>query len=287
MRSNTFLALGALLIGVGSLPWAESFVAGPLLLEVRPFQLSRTSLRARKNKRVQQEVLTFQGDYYTSSNAISSSNKRDLVDYFESNRCRDLILSAGGTRCVSQHPLTPQLADLWSQASAHFDSPCLPETGDVLNSIDTITQFPGIKTTNTVFNAIKLIEGNTKGLPEYEILLVAEKRRVEGPRPLVWLFHKLTGCENKTTDDFSPPQSHVQARVSLVEEHHREFAFQARVEFEFVMRFPAIFLRLLPNSKRKVEKQGSAAVSKVIAQHINAVVGSLRDAFVGLPVPVH
>lgn len=68
--------------------------------------------------------------------------------------------------------------------------------GCVVLSTKAVVQFPGLKLVNQVYNGVLL----DKERSEYNFVIIAERRRAMGPRPLVWLHiasqHAAT-CERK------------------------------------------------------------------------------------------
>jgi hypothetical protein len=224
-----------------------------------------------------QEVLTFSGNFELTSDHLPGATE-DVASFFKSKECRNLLLSAGGTRPLAEVKVTPQLKEMWTEMCGFFGSTNLPNDDDYVLICETTINFPGVCVRNKVYNGVKLLESEN-GLPEYELILVADKRSAEGPAPLVWLFNKLTGVKEDDDAEFSPPQGRVKNRVSIVKLEDGDLAVNVDVKFQIVIKFPTILVRLLPVSKEKMEENGTASVLKAISKDIMASVEGTREAF--------
>jgi hypothetical protein len=225
----------------------------------------------------EQESLTFQATFTATSDQIGTENKDELRAFFMSKTCRDHFFSAGGSRKISDEPLTPELEQHWNDAcTAHYGAASRPEKGDVVVATESDVQFPGLTMKNKVYNGMKLLENGD--FPTYTILLIAEKKRVFGARPVVWLFNQLTGNDAEKEDTFSAPSGMAQSKIYVVEEESGYF-INFDCEIEITVKFPKWVVKILPVSKEKMEEQGSASVKKAVGNDISKCVESANDAF--------
>lgn len=234
-----------------------------------PSAASTTFLRAT-------ETLTFIADYTgTTESFTEGTTKEDLSDFLLKPDTRDIFLTAGGTRQVTELDMTPQFKEFWQEACQEFSSSALPNDNDKLLSVDSVTKFPGLKLTVTTANGFKEIySGDSfQGL---ELLLVAERQESKGAPPIVWLHNKLTGHGDREEGVFySTEQTKARSWIAPTS-HDNGVALTFDVRLQIKVEFPAILLKLLPMSKEKSEEQGAAAIVKTIKKDVDS---SLQQAY--------
>jgi hypothetical protein len=241
------------------------------------FIQERLSVAPRKHVEALHASLNFGKEITFTSKPLSDAKSEDVAEFFRRKECLDVILGAGGIRPVKEITATPQLKKMWREACDKFGSVSTPTDGDLMLSIDTDLQLPGITLTTTGINGVKLLE-DKNGLPMYETVLIADRRTAKGPAPIVWIYNQLTGDDKVKEGDYSPPQARVMSRSSITEQNGK-FAFKVDVEFRIVVEFPAILVRILPTSKENMEEQGTISISKGIAKDVEVSVDALPKAF--------
>jgi hypothetical protein len=245
-----------------------------------------TALHAERKNRV---ALVFACDLTFSCDPLPGNTKvEDMAEFLVSEECRRLLLSAGGTRAVEKLQVTPDLQGMWTEACDGLfvnssSSPSLPKEPEEFMSTDAIIPFSGITLTNTVVNGVTRMEDEKEkgGLPKYLFVLVGEKRSVKGPKPLVWLYNKMTGVngdEDTDTACYSKPKGGVFTYSSIVDKDDAP-AFNVDVHLRIVIEFPKYVMRLLPASKEKIEEQGSNACARAVSKDVELAVRNVREAF--------
>jgi len=178
-------------------------------------------------------------------------------------------------------------------------------------------RFPGLKVVTTVCSGVKLTtkqtrredkdnssnNNNINEWPEYEFIMIGERRSVQGPKPLVWIYNQLTGGGgnkknsdnqkakgNGDTDDmrdasFNPSSTSARSLVSVVKQGDDDdgdaaYAFTFDLEMQIRLEFPKALVRILPTSKERMEEQGSAAVLSSVKGDVVAAIAAAREAFV-------
>jgi hypothetical protein len=271
--------LKLLLIGAWSVSNVQSFAQQRQRATFLASIYRTPTLCATKTEQEQgQETLKFSANLSFTSESLADAKIEDVVEFFQKEEFRDLLLSAGGNRPVKEVQETPAIKARWELARDFFGSSLLPAECDRYLSTDALILFPGIVMTNTVVNGIKQLEDDERGLPLNLFVLVAEKRSVKGARPLVWIFNQLTGAGKNEDTEYSPPQGHVMTRTSIVGKDG-SLALNVQVNCQIIVSFPAILVRILPTSKEKMEEQGSASVSKAVSKDLEVGIIAVRDAF--------
>jgi hypothetical protein len=253
-------------------------------------RLQTTSLHAEKKNR---ETIVFACDLTFTCDPLPDNIKvEDMAEFLKGEECRRLLLSAGGTRAVEKLQVTPDLQGMWTEACDGFffsnsSSLSLPKEPDEFMSTDAVIPFPGITLTNTVVNGITRMEDEKEkgGLPKYLFVLVGEKKSVEGPKPLVWLFNKMTGVDDNKNDEdadtgcYSKPKGYAVTYSSIINNKDGALAFNVDVRLQIVIEFPRYVMRLLPASKEKMEQQGSNACARAVSKDVELAVRKVREAF--------
>jgi hypothetical protein len=246
----------------------------PLKLGVSAVQ-SRTRVEAGSS-----ETLIFNADHVFVSEPFPASEKSEVASFFKKPEMRDLLLSAGGKRSAYTVPSHPDLDKLWSQACKdYYGEESLPRVGDVAISVETEIQFPGLKLVTTVLNGARLLENEETGLPEYEFVLIGDRKRSVGNPLVAWIFNQLTGSSNEAIEGFNPSETKAKSRVSIVENGSNDFSFKFDMEFETKISFSRVLLKILPASKEKMEEQGGAAMQKTVSGEVFEAVNALREQF--------
>ena len=162
-----------------------------------------------------------------------------------------------------------------------------------LFKIDALLQMPGLKITSQSTIGMKLIFNND--YPEYQFTLLDSELIPNGPKPIVWLFNKLTKYRDSTSSFTkvrvervtNHSSIHFSASTSSRDSWHGDsmsdeetivFVTDARLETR--MHLPPKLLKVLPNVNiAKFEKQGSEAVQKLLEKELEPALYGFRDAF--------
>ena len=243
-------------------------------LAVRPPSSSNQGDSGKKKK----GTLTFNADVELTSDTIQGQTRGDIAGFFRQKECRDLLLSAGGTKKIQELPMEEDLVALWKDCCEHWGPEMLPEDGDTIVSVQSEIGFPGLRVLTTACSAVKLRE-NANNSPMYESLFIAEKLEAVGPAPLVWLYNQLTGNAKRPKDKFLAPSAKAKGLMSIVEKENTSYAIKFALDFQIDMVFPDALLRILPASRKKMEEQGSAAVYKAVAKDAQNALKGAVEAF--------
>lgn len=295
--------------------WGRRLVSSSLVL-----MLVLCGLGERKNNMVdasadEKSQLTFSADCLLVSEPMGD-NASELRQFLERPDVRNLFLSAGGERPCQILPHDDTMMTLWRGACARFygqDALPLPSEEIAILATDTSAQFPGFRSINTVVNGCRTFAsqhhgglgerlfhwhpGKTTAENQYhdtvhKFFLIADKKRWEGPRPVVWLVKKLTGDAGKEKH-FRPCETRAIAQVSIVPSNGTSkvssspmsystkqnpmYSFQLDIECAVQIEFPRILLKLLPAPRSKVEESGTKAVRKAIMQDATAAMSALQS----------
>lgn len=219
-----------------------------------------------------------------------SSPKQSIDEFFQQNR--DLLFSAGATVREIEHP-DDELMDLfWRESQAGRVRNHLPPRDEtaitrIIEVYNPAMQFLGIKLHSVVIVGTQLLKGHDSegniipsrsyvGCPEFQFTLLGSRFSAEGPRPLVWLFNKITRRNQSTDADESA--SHPENIRSIVTRGFTRiwsevvadgkiiFCTDARLESQ--INIPRLLTRLLPMSLEKMEEKGSKTLQKAIEKDI-------------------
>jgi hypothetical protein len=265
---ETFIWLAATLFWFGKLEAFHASIPGHKAA-ITPNQIR---LYAEK------ETLKFVANIVASSSPLATVTKYDLNNFLKTTTCRDHFLSAGGTTNCIEEILTSELQQFWSdECFSHYGLDLLPGVGDTIVASESIVRFPGLKMVNTVYSGVKLVVAGDIS-PSYQIILVAEKKRVVGAPPVVWLFNQLTGHSSELEDIIRPPSARVQSSIFTTDtESGPCFTFDCRAEI--IITFPKLLVKILPTTKEKMEEQGTASVKKTIEHDISKATKTVNEVF--------
>ncbi len=269
-------------------------------------------------------ILVFQAQCQLLSEPICD-DPQELREFLERPAIRDLFLSAGGHRPCHSIPIDSDVGmrDLWRQAcKKYYGIDALPEMLRVEPSknlssrrneriavlaTETVVQFPGFKTINSVLNGCQHIPSehstnesknffsrmnlSDKAFPKenelvHKFYLIGDKKRWVGPAPIVWLVRKLTGIEGTKDGPYSSSETRAVSQVSVyvqndhtVQMQQRTVGFQLDIDCAVKVEFPKFLLRLLPAPRHKVEQRGTQAIRTAILQDANSAVQAVAEAW--------
>lgn len=219
-----------------------------------------------------------------------------LRNFLERPSIRNLFLSAGGTRSC-QELSVQQMSPLWKQAcERYYGVDALPSdlSSEDLCALATETEahFPGFKTINTVVNGCQLFRKHSLlrtppffASPKddddvvYKFHLIADKKRMEGPKPVVWLVRKLTG--GGESDTFQPSETRATSVVSIFQKPNngRGVGFCLDIHCAVQIEFPSLLLKMLPAPRSTVEERGTKAIRNALEKDATAAVQAIQEAW--------
>jgi hypothetical protein len=226
----------------------------------------------------QSERLTFAVDIIATSDPIGNVTIDDLGKFLSTTTCRDVFLSAGGKTQCNEVTISSEMEQMWkTECLSHYGPEMLPESGDSLVKSESTIQFPGLKMVNEVYSGVKA-RSKKDNTPCYDIILVAERKRVVGAPPIVWLFNKLTGHSEEKENAIQSPSAKVQSVVSVLDNELGPcFCFDCNAEI--VVELPKAVMKFLPASKEKMEEQGTASIKKAIEKDIQNALDSVNEVY--------
>lgn len=228
-----------------------------------------------EKKKGEKEVLIFRAEIDESSDSLPDGTSRtDALAFLRKPESRNMLLSAGGTRPVNQVAMTEELNNLWKECCNHYGTEYLPEGDDVVLACDSITKFPGLELTTTIYNGVKLAKSEEDSSP-HTFLLIGESQSASGL--LKDVFNKLTGNDKK--GDSLRPSGLAKSVVSVKEDDGNNLKFHFDASIEIKVQFAAFLLKILPVSKEKAEKQGSAAINKSITKDAEKTMRGIYEAY--------
>jgi hypothetical protein len=217
---------------------------------------------------VERETLLFSAEFDLKSDSLPSNDSIVVSDFLRSPTLRDHFLSGGGRLKTEPIDWTPELENLWVDASERvYGINSLPrnKNDDKIISSVAIIKFPGLKLTNTVFTGSMLLE-DIDGFPYYRNVMIADRRKVSGLPPAVWLFNKVTGANPEI--EFNPVSGGVESTLSVCKDTNGDFAIRYVASVKIATHFPKKLMQILPASKEKMEEQGSFSIRKAIEKDI-------------------
>lgn len=200
-----------------------------------------------------------------------------------------------------------ELYRLWHVETSREPHLATPSVGDAILKVTTTgIHFPGLalNTVATVGCKQVLQDGHS----ELQITLIQDELQAEGPEPLVWVFHQLTGTggnkQNKSgmfpPTPFSLLRGNNQGGSSTTGDQQRrthstnvisaEYAtnnedeslsivFRSVAKLSICVSFPTILLKILPVSKQMAESQGSEAINRVVTRDIGPSLEALKKKY--------
>uniref|UniRef100_A0A7S4JNA5 Uncharacterized protein n=1 Tax=Odontella aurita TaxID=265563 RepID=A0A7S4JNA5_9STRA len=238
--------------------------------------------------------LVFRGStaYTTEEVPRRSSSGKSVEDFFAVDENRNILLTGSGNviEPMGADGATRDLMDRWTREAERLGS-APPGDGDAAVRVTTTgIQFPGLKVLSVATIGPRLVssgegagEGGESPDPEYEFTLVSDEIQVEGPRPLRWIFRRLTEGgrtkDGKLKADEQTTHSLTRVRIKPADGEANGVVFTATAYLEIDVKFPSVLLKILPTSKEKTEEQGSASIQKVVEKDLGPSMEKFRDAY--------
>lgn len=162
----------------------------------------------------------------------------------------------------------------------------VPTVGDaILRVTTTAIQFPGLtlQTVATVGCKEVVDSENKNAAPSLQITLIDDELQASGPEPLVWVFYKLTGANNKNnrrSKSTSERTTHSTNIITAEKTDDNMVVFRSVARLVIDVSFPSLLLTLLPTSHRQAETQGSKAIQSVVERDIGPTLEALRTKYI-------
>jgi hypothetical protein len=224
------------------------------------------------------------------TSTLFQDNRVTLKKYFETEKFRNLLFPDNEAVLIKSPPTPRQLAT-WVE-EAEIGGGLAPSTylseqaggrnvellvnnehekHDIIQ-IKANLQMPGLKLCSKSTIGVKLVLPDFPNYPEYQFTLLDSELEPSGPRPLVWLFNKLTRYRDKTSSF---------TRVSVENTKDEKMVFSTDARLEAQIRIPSGILKILPGNVdlSKFESQGSDAMQKLLEKDLGPALQSFRDSY--------
>lgn len=205
---------------------------------------------------------------------------------------RNLLFAKGATIREIDNPENEMMDLFWRESEAgrlQLQLPPRDETAitRIVEVTNPAMQFLGIKLHSVVTVGTQLLKGYDSegkiiptrpflGCPEFQFTLLGSRFSAEGPRPLVWLFNKITRRQEST--NFAKRKSYYGndrpvvtrgfTRIWSEAVGDGKIIFCTDANLESQLRIPRLLTRLLPMSLDKMEEQGSKTLQNAIEKDI-------------------
>ena len=227
-------------------------------------------------------LLKFIGEATTITDPIplppqASDDGKSLAAFFSVDGHRDLLMR-GVSNVVEPMEANKELMERWT-AEAKRVGAVPPEEGDPLLQVTTAgIQFPGLKILSVATIGAKLIVDDESGYPVHEFTLVKDTIRAEGPRPIRFIFNKLTATRDEEAKE-QTTHSLTRTTATSAGSDDQMITFISSSYLEVDVSFPKVLLRILPVSKEKAEEQGSQSILKTIEKDSGPALESFKDKY--------
>ena len=220
-------------------------------------------------------LLKFVGEATTTTDPVRMPPSGiSLADFFAIDSHRDLLMKGTGNLVEPMEP-NDELMKRWAVEAKRVGA-VPPQKGDALLQVTTSgIQFPGLKILSVATIGAKLIVDEDGGYL-HEFTLVKDTIKAEGPRPIRFIFNKLTA----TRDEEAKEQTtHSLTRTTVKSAGGDQIVFSSSSYLEVDVTFPRVLLRILPVSKEKAEEQGSQSILKTIEKDSGPALENFKKAY--------
>lgn len=224
-------------------------------------------------------TLVFRADYVYESEPAPLVSPERMLDFFRDSKNRDCLVTAGDR--LESHTLdtTNELLEKWKSKASTLGA-VEPDASDAIINVRTgRIHFPGLNVDTTSLIGTKLIlPPESISFPNYEFILIQDKRNVSGFKPIVWMYNRLMAPSKKEGRDTTP--SSLTRVFALPSEDGKTVKFETHTFLEVQVSFPAFLLKIIPSSKEKAEEQGNEALKKALKKDIEVAVDKFRANWV-------
>jgi len=210
-----------------------------------------------------------------------------MADFFKYEEHRNLLFPAESCSSIIDLgvPTESQRDHILSISQGYFAS--LDPTDEVRCNILEIKS-PGINFAGLKVNALntmasQLVARCTDQQHEYRFMLLGSKVWAEGPKPMVWLFKKLTTSDYIYQEEVGLPKQQMSYSVTRLWaelDDNRQVVFNVNATLEIRVNIPKRMMRLIPMKFEKFEKQGSTAIQKLLDRDLQQSIKRLKDKYV-------
>jgi len=239
--------------------------------------------------------VTFRATKLASTPPVHLPTAKAVEDFFATDEYRDILFSGGSDVQKIDHPSETLMQIFKRESSAlpgNFETGlCAEELKSVVVQIDSPVKFPGLLVSTVVTMGAQLLllpqNGDDKAMyPEYRFVLLESNMKADGPRPLVWLFNKLTGSGDTKkgntgdTDDVLPqPTTSSSTRTWAEPAEDNKVIFRTNSQLTTKINIPSVMMKLLPVKLEKFEEQGSASLQKVLDKDVEPALVLFHKAY--------
>ena len=228
-------------------------------------------------------LLKFVGEATTITDPVplppqaSDDDGKSLAAFFSVDSHRDLLMR-GVSNVVEPMEANKELMERWTVEAKRVGA-VPPEEEDALLQVTTAgIQFPGLKILSVATIGAKLIVDDESGYPVHEFTLVKDTIRAEGPRPIRFIFNKLTATRDEEAKE-QTTHSLTRTTATSAGSDDQMITFISSSYLEVDVSFPKVLLRILPVSKEKAEEQGSQSILKTIEKDSGPALESFKDKY--------
>ena len=221
-------------------------------------------------------LLKFVGEATTTTDPVPMPPSGiSLADFFAIDSHRDLLMKGTGN-LVEPMKSNDELMERWAVEAKKVGA-VPPQKGDTLLQVTTSgIQFPGLKILSVATIGAKLIADEDGGYPVHEFTLVKDTIKAEGPRPIRFIFNKLTAMRDEEAKEQT---THSLTRTTAKSAGGDKLVFLSSSYLEVDVTFPRVLLRILPVSKEKAEEQGSQSILKTIEKDSGPALDNFKKAY--------
>jgi len=228
-------------------------------------------------------LLKFVGEATTITDPVplpsqASDDGKSLAAFFSIDSHRDLLMRGTGNT-VEPMEANKELMERWITEAKRVGA-VPPDEGDPLLQVTTTgIQFPGLKILSVATIGAKLIVDDDSGYPVHEFTLVKDTIKAEGPRPIRFIFNKLTATRDEEAKEQTTHSLTRTTAKPADSDDQMMIVFISSSYLEVDVSFPKVLLRILPVSKEKAEEQGSQSILKTIEKDSGPALESFKDAY--------
>lgn len=216
----------------------------------------------------------------TSSGALA----QDLVAFLQDDSIANLLFNQEAE--FNQVPASPTLTSLLKCGTANVRS----QSSNVLRTRfvelhNAPMPFLGITLGSTTTLAVELVHDQLQ-CPELQFTLLSTEFHASGPRPLVWIFHKVLGGKENARATCNPNHegrftllgfTRVYATTTTSTNDAIQFTNAANLRAKIEM--PKMLLKILPMSVQDVERKGSASLQAAVRADLESCTERLELAY--------
>jgi hypothetical protein len=218
--------------------------------------------------------LILKGEISAKSASLPIVCEERLLKFFRTPSFRNLLVSGGGQRPVENLPLTETLLDDWTEKCKALGA-ALPDKDDSVLAVESRSiEFPGLKVTSTATVGVKYVDQDP---PRHEFVLLGTQEEAKGLPPVVWIYKKLTGADQKKQGKDSSDAKSL-STVSC-ETNNGNVVFRTKSFLQIGITFPKVLLKILPGDKATIEEKASSSVQKTLEKDVVQSLKAYESAY--------